>query len=209
MRYTRMRSSSWRSTSCYYPQWKHSHSALVHYALVEMLHVFSLRVLAGQSTGFSYRVTHTFCPPPSLFLKVTSYGLWSVECRSTQSQPWRWLEEIGQRHAPAGLLGESTPLPQCPVNRRLLSSNITDNSRHISRLLALAVPSVRLWRVWIWSRPTFQASPRKVLVFSMYCSAVAVSSRDQWWGKNWQWRHFWDFVLQDYLPGLKLPLLFM
>jgi hypothetical protein len=46
----RMRKISWWMTSCYYPSWKHSHSSLAHYTLLEMLHTFSLCV-AGENSS--------------------------------------------------------------------------------------------------------------------------------------------------------------
>ena len=39
-----MRKFSWRMARCYYPSWKHSHSALASYTLLEMLGVFGLCV---------------------------------------------------------------------------------------------------------------------------------------------------------------------
>jgi hypothetical protein len=44
-----MRYLSWRMTSCYYHTSKHSHSALAHCTLLEMLDVFSLHVAAEMS----------------------------------------------------------------------------------------------------------------------------------------------------------------
>jgi hypothetical protein len=43
----RMRKISWPMKSCYYPPWQHSHSAVAHSTLPEMLYVFSLCVVAG------------------------------------------------------------------------------------------------------------------------------------------------------------------
>jgi hypothetical protein len=57
MRQMRLRKITWRMTRCYYPSWKHSHNALAHCTLLEMLDVFSLCVVAEQS------VAHTSTSP--------------------------------------------------------------------------------------------------------------------------------------------------
>ena len=54
---TRMGNVSQSTTSCYYPTWKHSHSSLVHYTLLETLHVFSLSVAAELSVAATNRCT--------------------------------------------------------------------------------------------------------------------------------------------------------
>jgi hypothetical protein len=72
-------------TSCYFPSWKHSHSAFATYTLLEMLDVFCLRAVAcrfyqQQSSSPTYRKDHPPNLSPTLHrthssLQVSSRGL--------------------------------------------------------------------------------------------------------------------------------------
>jgi hypothetical protein len=63
MREMRVLNVSWWMIGAYYPSWKHSHSAVVPYTLLEMLDVFSMFAVVGKSVAQDKRINP---PPPTV-----------------------------------------------------------------------------------------------------------------------------------------------
>jgi hypothetical protein len=84
----RMRKISWRMTSCYYPSCKHSHSALVHYTLLEMVDVFRLCVAVEHSvapTNSGPEVLHTATSRPAGIISWSEVSTSSPNTMNFQS----------------------------------------------------------------------------------------------------------------------------
>lgn len=77
-------------TSCYFPSWKHSHSAFATYTLLEMLDVFCLRAVVcrfyqQQSSSPTYSQYH----PPPLAPHCTTHSSLQVSSRGLRLYLYR------------------------------------------------------------------------------------------------------------------------